>query len=275
LPGGWTGKCNALQRGLEQADGEWLLFVDSDVVLQRDALSRCMSTAIARGYDAISLITALECPSFWERLLAPLAAGTWSVMNLVSLTNNDNRPTALANGQFFLIRREAHAAVGGHAAVRQEPAEDVQLMRLMKAASYKVRFFLGTHLAATRMHATLRQIIRGWARIYSTTSQRHSGRIAATLAFFIVSALSVYPALLIGATHRSTILLSLSVAHLLLMTGYLWMIYRLSGNRGRYSLLFVISGIVMLWIFVKALWMCRTGKMNWRGTRFVYVPSSQ
>src|SRR5205085_5043800 len=125
-----------------------------------------------------------ECPSFWERLLAPLAAGTWSVMNLISLTNDDNRPTALANGQFFLIRREAHAAVGGHAAVCQEPAEDVQLMRLMKAGGYKVRFFMGAHLAATRMHATLRQIIRGWARIYSTTSQRHAGRIAATLTFF-------------------------------------------------------------------------------------------
>src|SRR5205823_3198590 len=171
LPEGWTGKCNALHRGAAGADGQWLLFVDSDVVLKLDALSRCMSLAIARGYDAISLLTAIECHTFWERLLAPLAAGTWSVMNLVSLTNNDNHKTALANGQFFLIKREAYAAVGGHAAVRQEPAEDVQLMRLMKSAGYKVRFLMGTHLAATRMHATLAQIIRGWARIYSTTSQ--------------------------------------------------------------------------------------------------------
>src|SRR5205823_5300583 len=109
----------------------------------------------------------------------------------------------LANGQFFLIRRDAYAAVGGHGAVRQEPAEDVQLMRLMKSHRYKVRFLMGTHLAATRMHATLAQIIRGWARIYSTTSQRHSRRIIVSFLFFLICGLSVYPAVVFGAINQA------------------------------------------------------------------------
>src|SRR5204863_597805 len=108
----------------------------------------------------------------------------------------------------------------------------------MKARGFKVRFFMGTHLAATRMHATLKQIIRGWARIYSTTSQRHVGRIVSALAFFILSALSVYPAVIVGAIYfakqGAAGWLAASLAHLLLITAYLWLIYRYSGNRGRY-----------------------------------------
>jgi len=38
LPPGWTGKCNALHSSVQHADGEWLLFVDSDVILQPNAL---------------------------------------------------------------------------------------------------------------------------------------------------------------------------------------------------------------------------------------------
>jgi cellulose synthase/poly-beta-1,6-N-acetylglucosamine synthase-like glycosyltransferase len=277
LPDGWTGKCNALHRGVAEAGGEWLLFVDSDVTLDSHALSQTIAAALGRRYDAISLTTAIETHTFWERLLAPLAAGTWTVMNVVSLTNADNHRTALANGQFFLIRSAAHASVGGHAAVRAEPAEDVQLMRLMKHAGFRVRFFMGQHLASTRMHATLAQIVRGWARIYSTTSQRDPRRIVGALIFFVVCGLTAYDAILacVFATPRPSTRawVIASLIHLALMTIYLAIMYGFSRNRRWYALLFPISAPVMLWVFVRGLWMCRTGRINWRGTSFTYVPT--
>ncbi len=46
LPEGWTGKNNALRRAVAQADGEWLLFFDSDVVLETDALRATLSAAV-------------------------------------------------------------------------------------------------------------------------------------------------------------------------------------------------------------------------------------
>ena len=38
LPAGWLGKCQALWTAAQRAEGEWILFVDSDVKLQPDAL---------------------------------------------------------------------------------------------------------------------------------------------------------------------------------------------------------------------------------------------
>ena len=122
-----------------------------------------------RKYDAMSILTRLECHTFLERLIPPLAAGAWSIMFTISLTNDDElKGSAAANGQFFLIRRDAYESVGGHDAVHDQVVEDVELARLLKARDKRIRFLFGNHLAATRMHATWRQMLHGWGRIYGS-----------------------------------------------------------------------------------------------------------
>src|SRR5205814_52231 len=130
-------------------------------------------------------MTRLECHTFWEKLILPLAATAVSVMCLISLTNDDNRGIAFANGQFFLVRRSAYESVGGHGAVRDNITEDVALMRILKRAKFVTRLYLGQSFASTRMHGTLRQMFNGWARIYSGVSQRRPARIFAAAAFVI------------------------------------------------------------------------------------------
>jgi cellulose synthase/poly-beta-1,6-N-acetylglucosamine synthase-like glycosyltransferase len=261
LPPGWLGKCNALHVGAKQASGEWLLFVDSDVTLAADALSSTISLALQRKYDALSILTRLDCRTFLERLMLPLLAGAWAVMYTISWTNEDSRKkTAAANGQFFLIRRSAYEAVGGHEAVKDRIAEDVELMRLLKARDFVTRFFMGAHLASTRMHGDPRQMFNSWARIYSGTSRRKPWRILAASVFVIVAMLSVYPALIWMSFAAA--------AHLVLMSAYLAMIYRLSGNQMRYALLAPVAGVLMLGIFALSLRKCRSGRIVWRDTEF-------
>ena len=273
LPDGWLGKCHALHVAARAADGEWILFVDSDVTLEPNALSRSLSLAVARKYDALSILTRLECDGFWDRLILPLAAGAWSVMHAVSLTNDDRRTrSAAANGQFFLIRRSAYEAVGGHESVRAQITEDVELMRHLKGRGFRTRFLLGSHLAATRMHSSLRQMFHGWARIYSGTSRRSPWRILGAMTFLILCGFTLYPALVWGVTgaslSRDFDWLIASGAHALLMTGYLALIYHWSGNRARFAWLFPLSGGVLLAILAFALRTCRTGRVNWRETHF-------
>jgi cellulose synthase/poly-beta-1,6-N-acetylglucosamine synthase-like glycosyltransferase len=274
LPDGWLGKCHALHvasRAVVESD--WLFFVDSDVTLQSNALSRALSLSVARKYDALSILTRLECDGFWDRLLLPLAAGAWSVMHAVSLTNDDRRTrNAAANGQFFLIRRSAYEAVGGHESVRAQITEDVELMRHLKGRGFRTRFLLGSHLASTRMHSTLRQMFHGWARIYSGTSRRSPWRIIGAMALLVLCGFTLYPAVAWGVVRAARASefgwLIASGAHALLMTAYLALIYQWSGNRARFACMFPLSGAVLLAILAFALRTCRTGRVTWRETHF-------
>jgi cellulose synthase/poly-beta-1,6-N-acetylglucosamine synthase-like glycosyltransferase len=273
LPGGWLGKCNALWKATRDVDSEWLFFVDSDVTLDRAALSKALTLAVNRQYDALSILTRLESSSFWERLVLPLTGCAWAVMYAVSLTNEDTRKNiAAANGQFFLIRRSAYEAVGGHEAVRDQITEDVELMRLLKASGYRVRLLLGGHLASTRMHSTLPRLFHGWGRIFAGTSRRSPWRILGAMLFIMVSCYTVYPALVAGivafARSSDPSWLITSATHLALMTAYFAIVYRMSGNRARNAILFPLAGGILLGVFAFALRTCRTGKVKWRDTHF-------
>jgi chlorobactene glucosyltransferase len=273
LPAGWLGKCHALHVGVKRATGDFLFFVDSDVTLVPNALSTAMSMVLARNYDALTILTRLQTHSRLERMMLPLLAVAWSVMHVISWTNEDSRTDiAAANGQFFLIRRRAYEAVGGHESVKDQITEDVELMRRLKASKFTVRFFMGAHLAATRMHSNLRQMFNGWARIYSGTSRRRPWRIIGAMIFTLVSILTVYPALAWGVSvylsAGSILWLAAAGAHLILMSLYLSIIYRWSGTSIRYVPLIPISSSIMLAIFAFALRKCQTGRITWRDTEF-------
>jgi cellulose synthase/poly-beta-1,6-N-acetylglucosamine synthase-like glycosyltransferase len=279
LPLGWLGKCNALNVGSRGATGDWILFVDSDVKVEPRALRATLGLCVERKYDALSILTRLECDSLLEALVLPLAAGAWSVMFAISITNNDKRPDiAAANGQFFLIRREPYERVEGHAAVFDQICEDVELMRLLKERGNRVRFQFGAELASTRMHATLRQMFSGWGRIYCGSARRRVRRIIEAMLFLIISGLSVYPALAWGiyraASFHQWSWLSAAAVHWLLATLFLVTIYRGSGNRARLALLFPVSASVVLAMMGYALRLCRTGRMSWRGTEIRAVTTA-
>ena len=273
LPPGWLGKCNALHTAAAHAEGDWLLFVDSDVKVEPDALSTAVARATAKGYDALSIMTRLECDTFWEKLILPLAAASVGAITRMSLTNHDRyRDTAFANGQFFLIRRSTYDAVGGHAAVRDNITEDVALMRLMKSAGKRCRLYLGREFASTRMHATLPAMFSGWSRIYSGVTRRRALPICLAMLFVAVCGLGAYVALAASlvafASSGRADWLALALLHVAIMTVTLMGVYQMSGNPRRYALAFPLGGAVMIAIYAAAVRACRTGKIAWRGTSY-------
>jgi len=280
LPAGWLGKCHALFTASKHADGDWILFVDSDVKLAPDALGGALALAVNREYDALSLMTALECYSFLERLVLPLAAASVTAMCLVSFTNDDEVPIAFANGQFFLIRRSAYEAVHGHEAVKDHITEDVALMRILKRARFRTRLFMGRKFASTRMHSTYRQMQSGWGRIYSGVSSRRPWRILGAIGFAL-SGLLVYPGILVGVVRATSYhdpgWIIAAAVQLAVMTAVIATFYHWSGNGKRYALLFPLAGPILISLYGYALKMCWTGNVAWRGTSYTYhaTPASK
>ncbi len=268
LPDGWLGKCHALYRGTQHATGEWFFFVDSDVKLQPDALSKMLAYAVDRKCDALSITTTIETERFIERLMLPLLAATWATAFAADQTNEDSQPDrAVANGQVFLIRADAYRKVNGHEAVKNRIVEDVELMRTLKKAGFKTRFLAGRHLASTRMHTHLRQIFHGWARIFAGTSRGGITPMIGAILFFVICLLTAYPAMLHGIMAHDAYWLIASLSHWLLMTIMTGMVWFWTGNSPIYALLLPISVPIEIAILLFSIRRAKSGKVDWRGSQ--------
>jgi glycosyltransferase involved in cell wall biosynthesis len=282
LEPGWTGKNNALHQAQKQSTADWMLFVDSDVVLEKDALSAALGVALNKVYDMVSLLPRLESHTIWETTLVPLAASAASTMYLINLNNNDRVKTAFANGQFMLMSRKVYDAIGGHDAVKDRYCEDVEIAARMKRADYRPRIAWGNDWAAVRMYSSLAGIFRGWSRIYYAARVGSPWRTLTAAIFLVVCCFTAYAALAWGIyrlIHAGgpvyAAWFAAAIAHLAIMTWFLGTLYFWSGNPRRNAFFFPIAGPMLLGIMIRALYMCVTKKVTWRGTAYQHVMAAK
>ncbi len=282
LPTGWTGKNHALHVAAGQTDSPWLWFLDADTRHAPESLSVMMEFARRESADLVSLVTELRCESFWERVLQPLE-GIVLMRSFSPVSVNDDRARiAFANGQYILIRQDAYRAAGGHAAVRDRFVEDIYLAQRVKDQGHRTRVAMSTEISSTRMYTSLPQMINGWSRILYDAVDRRISPLALKILEPIVFSQSGDVALLVaigmllfgGWSVFAGWLLGLSVVHQVLKTSLLYRMYLWSAPRtARSALLYPLAGIVSAWITWRAIQMCLTGQVRWRGTVYGSGPT--
>lgn len=164
LPAGWVGKNYALSLGAAQAAGEWLLFADADTLHLPGSTARALADAAASGAAQVSYSPEQEMRTWWERAMIPFVYCRLAQVFSFVEVSNPNSPTAAANGQYMLIRRDAYEAIGGHSGVSAEVLEDVALARRVKQAGYTLHFALGQGIARTRMYRSFAGMWQGWTK---------------------------------------------------------------------------------------------------------------
>ncbi|GJQ27195.1 MAG: hypothetical protein HBSAPP02_22270 [Phycisphaerae bacterium] len=150
LPAGWTGKTHALARGVQETDGEYLLFTDCDCRFVPGALAAVMQKVTRERLEFVSLWPRLDLVSPWEQSVSPAASwllGLWGLW--LSARGSSNSQVELGNGQFMLFSRAAYVRVGGHAGVRAELAEDIILAKKIAALGIRRWAGLGKGLYVT------------------------------------------------------------------------------------------------------------------------------
>jgi len=276
LPASWTGKNHALFRAASQADGQWLLFIDSDVILQPSVLSTTLRIAIARRYDMLSLILRQDTHGIWESALVPIASAAFGTAYMMGLSNSESNNCFFGNGQYMLFDRKIYDQIGGHEAVKSQFNEDMALARLMKQARLRPRMAWGTELGSVRMYDSLPTIMRGWSRIFFGSSCGSPWRSLAVMFFILIGCYSAFIAAIWGVyrfAHPIGILNGIpwiitAGFHWTLMTVQIGIIYRWMGARAIYAAAFSITGLFVLAILARAVWMCITGRVHWRGTNY-------
>jgi hopene-associated glycosyltransferase HpnB len=143
-PPGWTGKLNAVQRGVESASAagvEFLLLTDADIAHHPWSVRRLVATALEDDRDLMSLMALLRARTGWERVLVPAFVYFFAQLYPFPRVTRPGSRTAAAAGGCVLVRRTALERAGGIARVRGNLIDDVALGRLLKRSG--ARTWLG------------------------------------------------------------------------------------------------------------------------------------
>ncbi|MBD2298264.1 2'-O-glycosyltransferase CruG [Nostoc sp. FACHB-190] len=225
LPTNWVGRPWALHNGFlhSSEDSEWFLGMDADTQPHPGLVAGLVKTAVAQGYDLVSLSPQFILQYPGECLLQPALLMTLLYRFDPAGIRTEQPERVMANGQCFLCRRSVLAAVGGYSSASSSFCDDVTLARYIAAQGYNVGFLDGAKVLKVRMYEGALETWKEWGRSLDLKDASNSGQIWGDL--WLLSAVQGLP-LLILLTYLIVLPVPVSLPQILLLglNGFLLLI---------------------------------------------------
>jgi len=150
LPAGWLGKPHAMWTAANQANGDWLLFTDADVLFRPDVLTRAVAYTEAESADHLVLFPRMIMKSPGERMMTAFFQTLFVFGHRPWKVADPKTKDHMGVGAFNLIRRRVYDAVGTYQALRFEVLDDMKLGKIVKNSGYAQRNVYGADLISLR-----------------------------------------------------------------------------------------------------------------------------
>jgi cellulose synthase/poly-beta-1,6-N-acetylglucosamine synthase-like glycosyltransferase len=255
-PSGWLGKPAAQERLFKTSRGRYLVFIDADVRLAPGAISAAIDEMESMRWDWISPYPRQIAKSFLERIIQPLLQWSWFASVPLTFAAKFRIPSmAVANGQFFIVRRDALSAIGGFDSVKGEVLEDIELARRLWRAGLSGSVVDGSAIAHCKMYESNQELIDG----YSKSLWRAFGSPAGALfAIALMVATSWLPLIagILGNPWGWFAFFAISLSRLVaaLRTASFWQSF----------LLHPLSVALLTYMVARSFRLKRTGNLTWR-----------
>lgn len=169
VPEGWTGKSWACATGVGASDDDVLVFLDADVELADDALAAVLADWNRhRGLLSVQPHHHIRRPV--EALSLPFNVITMMAIGVGAIV--PTRRQWAAAGPCLVASRSDYELAGGHAAIRNEVAEDLALADRFVAVGLPVHCLAGGERLRFRMYRNLRGVVQGWGKNVATGARR-------------------------------------------------------------------------------------------------------
>lgn len=277
IPDGWTGKTNALSRGVQSAKGDIYLFSDADAFFSKNLILDAFTTFQRKQLDLLSLLPSFSESGFLEKAIYPhMALGLSYFMPLSEVNDPKIKGAGLASGCFIMIRPEAYNKLGGWERFRSEITEDIAISKAAKKAGMSVMVRLAGAQLRTTPFRTLGAMTRFWVRtFYGGLNKSPAKSFTLLINYFsltIVFALFVYYAFSFITGAGSVAQTYLMLAYGMTLSGVIGsssiFLKKYNGETiyGIYSPLGIMVGA---WIAVDLLTNVLSGRgVKWRGANY-------
>lgn len=165
LPPGWSGKQHACAHLATLTRHELMVFMDADVRLAPDALSRIAGFMQQHDVGLASGFPHQRTETWGERLLLPLIHFLLLGFLPMAMMQRLRAPSlGAACGQLIAVRRDDYRRAGGHAAIRGSLHDGVTLPRAFRHAGSMTGLFDADRLAVCRMYGSAREVWNGLSK---------------------------------------------------------------------------------------------------------------
>jgi len=255
LPQGWLGKPWALAQLSESAKGEILICIDADVRLAVNGIAAAITAMDQSKCDFFSPYPHQVARTFTERMIQPLLQWSWlSSVPLAIAKRSTNSAFAVANGQFFVVRKSALEKSGGYDSIKSEVLDDMQMARVLLRNKFRGTVGNGALIAQCHMYSSWSELRNGYAK---SLWKGFGGPFGSLLAISLLALTGIVP--LVSAARGSpfgwfafeAILLSRLISA------------RITRSNLFDSLLHPISAALLIYLITYS-WLMR-GRIQWKG----------
>jgi len=185
LPVGWLGKSWACQQLADASIGEYLVFIDADVRLSKNAIASAISKM--EKWDFISPYPKQIAKGFVQRLFQPLLQWSWLASVPLGISQKLGiKSMTVANGQFLIIKKSAYVKSGGHESIKSEVLDDIMLARQLLNSGFSGGVAEGSQVASCQMYKAAGELVNG----YRKSLWKAFGSILGTFVSIIILLLS-------------------------------------------------------------------------------------
>ncbi|MBN2213097.1 MAG: glycosyltransferase family 2 protein [Bacteroidales bacterium] len=165
LPAGWLGKMHACHVLSRKAKGEYLLFLDADVRISKNAILKAINCMQKHSLGLLSVFPRQIMKTTGEWLTVPtMNYILLSLLPLILVIFSKHSSLSAANGQFMLFQASLYNTFLPHEKMKANLVEDIAIARLFKKNNIRVACLVGDDTIRCRMYTGFFDAVHGFSK---------------------------------------------------------------------------------------------------------------
>ena len=258
LEKGWLGKNYACHFLASEAKGDYYLFMDADVQIEKSIIEESVNRCKKYQLGLLSAFPKQIIQSLGEKITVPLMNYILlTLLPLIFIRVSPFTSHSAANGQFMLFLASVYKKMKPHEEFKSSPVEDIRISRYLKRNKIKVACILGDNRITCRMYHGFHEATHGFAK---NTLMFFGNSSVLAILFWAFTTLGFIPVLFVNLDllicYITTILMTRMIVSLISKQNLLE------------NVLFIIpQQFVLIYIISKAIQLKRKQDYIWKGRK--------
>jgi glycosyltransferase involved in cell wall biosynthesis len=263
LPPGWMGKAHAMWTAARQANCDWLLFTDADVMFRPDCLRRAIAYAETERADHFVLLPRVIMKTYGEKMMVGFFQLLFVFGHRPWKVPDPKAKDHMGVGAFNLVRRSVYEAAGTYQALRFEIVDDMKLGKVIKNAGFRQRVALGDNLIEIRWAHGARGVVNNLTKnFFAVMSFQVWRALGGSVVLAVMNLTPFFGSIFVPGAARVPYVIAL-VSMFALYAG-LW---RQDQIKPWYFLLHPASTVLFMYTVLRSMFVTLwNGGVEWRGT---------